>query len=102
MKGCRTSGCAELYVPVPQECMGRIIGTGGNNIKQLARETRTRIKTCNEDNVGKGPGFLVIGTPSDCEDAQLAIRRRIVSIAMSYTLLFLASILWLLVTSIVL
>ena len=70
----------EVFVPVPQEYMGRIIGTRGSNVKQIAQETRTRIKTCNRENVGEGPGFLVIGTPRDCKDAQRAIQSCIVCI----------------------
>ena len=73
----RMSGRVAVFVPVPQELMSTIIGIGGSNIKQLARHTRTRIKTCNGDNGGKGPGFLVNGIPSDCEEAKLAIRRGI-------------------------
>ena len=69
----------ELFVPVPQQCMGRIIGTGGRNIKQLERETRTKIKACNGDRDG-GHGFLVTGIASNCESAQVAIQSHIVSI----------------------
>ena len=64
----------EVFVPVSQKYMGRIIGTRGSNVKQIAQETRTTIKTCNGENFGKGPGFLVIGISRDCKDAERAIR----------------------------
>ena len=73
----------EVFVPVPQECMGRIIGPGGSNIQELARKTRTRIKTCNGDNFSRGPGFLVSGIASGCESAKVAIQRQIVSISIT-------------------
>ena len=71
---------AEVFVPVPQKYMGRIIGSRGSNVKQIAQETRTTIKTCNGENFGKGPGFLVFGIARDCEDAERAIRSYIVCI----------------------
>ena len=84
------ASCGErLFVPAPQECMGRIIGTGGRNIKQLERETRTKIKACNGDR-DRGPGFLVTGIARDCENAQVAIQRRIVSINVFYSPLWCA------------
>ena len=64
----------EVFVPVPQKYMGRIIGTRGSNVKQIAQETRTTIKTCNGENFGEGPGFLVIGISRDCKGAERAIR----------------------------
>ena len=70
----------EVFVPVPRKYMGRIIGTRGSNVKQIAQETRTRIKTCNRENVGKGPGFLVIGIARYCKDAERAIRSYMVCI----------------------
>ena len=71
---------AEVFVPAPQKCMGSVIGTGGSNIRKIAQDTRTTIETCNGENFGKGPGFLVIGTPRDCEDAERAIQSCIVCI----------------------
>ena len=71
----------KIFVPVPPECMGIVIGTGGRNINQVKRETDTRITSCIGDNSGKESGFIVTGTVIGCENARLAIRHRIVSIS---------------------
>jgi transcription antitermination factor NusA-like protein len=74
------SGYGEIFVPVSQECMGIVIGTGGRNIKKLKQETDTRITSCNGHNVERESGFIVTGTVTNCEKVREAIRCRLVSI----------------------
>jgi ribosomal protein S3 len=69
----------EIFVPVPQECMGIIIGAAGKNINQLQHETNTRITKSNGDKLVRGSGFTVTGTVIACEEARQAMRRRLVS-----------------------
>jgi hypothetical protein len=82
------SGYVKIFVPVPQKCMGIIIGAGGRNIIQIKQETHTRITSCREDNFGSESGFAVTGTTTCCEAARLAIQRRIVSTSILYTYLY--------------
>ena len=70
---------AKIFVSVPQDCMGLVIGTGGRNINEIKRETGTRIKPCDGDSSWKESGFEVTGEPIGCEKARQAIQRRIVS-----------------------
>ncbi|CAB3987636.1 vigilin [Paramuricea clavata] len=67
----------KIFVPVPQECMGIVIGTGGRNINEIKRETDTRITSCKGVNSGEESGFTVTGTVVGCEKAQLAIGNRV-------------------------
>ena len=85
---CKMSRFVEVFVAVPQQYMGIVIGSGGRNIKEIRQDTRTRIKSCNGDNIGRGSGFLVTGSASGCEEAQLAIRRRIVSTGTQYIYIY--------------
>ena len=65
-----------VFVPVPEERMGRVIGPGGENIKKIKNDTRTAIKK--STNLEES-GFQITGTPSDCEEARLAIVHSLVS-----------------------
>ncbi|CAB4008037.1 KH domain, partial [Paramuricea clavata] len=71
------SGDVSIFVPVPQECMGIIIGTRGRNINQLKQDTHTSITSCNGDNLEKESGFTVSGAESNCEEVRQAIRCRV-------------------------
>ena len=71
---------AKIFVSVPQDCMGLVIGTRGKNINEIKRATGTQIKPCDGDSSGKGSGFEVTGKQIGCEKAQQAIQRRIVSV----------------------
>ncbi|CAB4016348.1 vigilin isoform X1, partial [Paramuricea clavata] len=73
----------KIFVPVPQEYMGIVIGTGGRNINELKQETDTRITSCKGDNSGKESGFTVTGTIIGCENARLAIRHRIDNVSVT-------------------
>ena len=73
---CKMSGFVEIFVPVPRECMGIVIGTRGRNINQIKERTRTRITCCNGDKSGKGFGFTVTGAETNVEEARLAIIKR--------------------------
>ena len=65
-----------IFVPVSEECMGRVIGPGGENIKKIKNDTRTAIKKFT--NLEES-GFRITGTPSDCEEARQAIIHCLVS-----------------------
>ncbi|CAB4028188.1 vigilin isoform X1 [Paramuricea clavata] len=64
----------EIFVPVPQEYMGIVIGARGRNINQIKRETDARIDSCNGDDFGRESGFTVTGSAAGCEAARQAIR----------------------------
>ena len=68
-----------IFVSVPEDCMGLVIGTGGKHINEIKRETRMRIKPWDGDSSVKRYGFEVTGKPIGCEKARQAIQRRIVS-----------------------
>ncbi len=85
---CNMSEFVEIFVPVPQECMGIVIGTRGRNINQIKERTRTRITSCNGDKSGKGFGFTVTGAETNVEEARLAIRGCVVSIIIIWTAVF--------------
>ena len=65
-----SSEITTITVPVPMEHMGRIIGPGGENIKKIQNDTRTRITKYKKEGEC---GFHVTGVPSGCKNAQQAI-----------------------------
>jgi predicted PilT family ATPase len=69
----------EIFVAVPQEYMGIVIGARGRNINQIKRETDTRIDSCNGDKLGRESGFRVTGSAAGCEAARQALRFCVVS-----------------------
>ena len=71
-----------IFVPVPGEYMGIVIGRGGCNIKRIRQETQTSIwkKQGETGNVGTETGFRVTGSEDGCKQAELAIKDCIVSI----------------------
>lgn len=67
----------QCFVPVEEELMGLVIGAEGRKIKEIQENTRTRIRGRSRN--GKESGFEVTGAPNNCVQAELAIRRSIVS-----------------------
>ena len=67
----------EIFVPVPKEYMGRLIGKGGNRINELKQRTQTLITTINADAIGQESGFVITGTATNCEEAKQEIREDI-------------------------
>lgn len=83
----------EIFFPVPNECMGRVIGKGGRTIKQIEHKTRTRIKVVDTNASGKGSGFVITGTATGREEAKQAIRCCVVSTIIVHAV-FLYSKMW--------
>ena len=68
----------DVFVPVPQECMGQLIGTKGIKIKEVEQQTHTRIWACKGNGLERGCGFKVTGSPHACETACDEINHRMV------------------------
>jgi polyribonucleotide nucleotidyltransferase len=81
------SGKENIFVPVTDRFIrGLVIGNGGKNIKEIKRQTHTKIRTCDENSSGKELGFEITGTATCCEEARKAILRIVVSdYAIQYT-----------------
>ena len=76
----------EIFVPVPKEYMGRLIGKGGNRINELKQRTQTLITTINADAIGQESGFVVTGTATNCEEAKQEIRKDITRCVVSISI----------------
>ena len=75
------SANVRIFVPVPEKCIGLVIGQRGCNIKRIEQETQTRIKNCCEKGeLGRTSGFSITGgTQTDRERAEQAIKHCVVS-----------------------
>ena len=81
------SANGEIFVPVPDEYMGRVIGQGGSNIKRIQQETKTRIKKCcKTGELGRTTGFSITGSSGGCQKAKQAIKHSVVSILLNLTI----------------
>ena len=77
----RMSANTGIFVPVPEECIGLVIGRGGSNINRIKQETQTRIeKSPKRGELGRESGFYVTGgSEADRKRAEQAIKRYVVS-----------------------
>ena len=71
------SASVKIFVPVPEECMGLVIGPSGTNIKRIQQETQTRITKCCKTGT---TGFFISGSSACCQKAELTIKSCVVSI----------------------
>ena len=69
-----------IFVPVPSECMGQVIGKRGSNIIQIQQQTQTTIKSCNGSNLSETEsGFRITGSADACQQAKRCIMECAVS-----------------------
>lgn len=72
----------ELFVPVPIEYMGFVIGKKGQHIKEIKTKTRTQISS-KQSEEGSQSGFTVCGSRKACKEAETLIMDCVVSIVSS-------------------
>lgn len=78
----RMSANTEIFVPVPEEYMGLVIGRGGSNINRIKQETQTRIDKSRKRD-GKSGFYVTGGSENGRKRAEMAIKRYVVSTIIS-------------------
>ena len=76
----------EIFVPIPKDYMGRLIGKGGNRISELKQRTQTLITVINADAKGQESGFRITGTATNCEEAKQEIKEDITRCVVSISI----------------